>query len=167
MNPIPNHESSFRRIRLFALFGSLALSAQASNVVGRTVRQGSSEPEYFQVTKDHAAMHQAVTEARKTDKKFITALKHPAPGQQDFQVKKPFVQGDQVEHIWKVPTTGANFSTDKTSAVAISGITTRKAFTVVTVAGVTAVAIKVEAAVEPEATAVAGVATKQALASFA
>ena len=37
----------------------------------------------------------------------------------------------------------------------------------VTVAGVTAVAIKVEAAVEPEATAVAGVATKQAIASFA
>ena len=43
---------------------------------------------------------QAVTEARKTVKKFIAALKHPAPGQQDFEVKKPFVQGDQVEHIW-------------------------------------------------------------------
>jgi uncharacterized protein YegJ (DUF2314 family) len=105
MNPIPTHVSIFRRIRLFALLGPLSiagltLSAQASNVVGRTVRQGSSEPEYFQVTKDHAAMHQAVTEARKTVKKFITALKHPAPGQQDFEVKKPFVQGDQVEHIW-------------------------------------------------------------------
>jgi uncharacterized protein YegJ (DUF2314 family) len=32
--------------------------------------------------------------------KFITALKHPASGQQDFEVKKPFVQGNQVEHIW-------------------------------------------------------------------
>ena len=105
MKPIPSHESSFRRIRLFALISSLAiagltLNAQASNVVGRSVKQGSTEPEYFQVTKDHAAMHQAVTEARKTVKKFITALKHPAPGQQDFEVKKPFVQGDQVEHIW-------------------------------------------------------------------
>ena len=105
MNPIPTHESNFRRIRLFALIGPLAiagltLSVQASNLVGRTVRQGSSEPEYFQVTKDHAAMHQAVTEARKTVKKFITALKHPVPGEQDFEVKKPFIQGDQVEHIW-------------------------------------------------------------------
>jgi uncharacterized protein YegJ (DUF2314 family) len=105
MNPTPNHESNIRRIKLFALIGSLAfaalaLNAQAANVVGRTVKQGSSEPEYFQVTKDHAAMHRAVTEARKTVKKFIVALKHPAPGQQDFEVKKPFVQGDQVEHIW-------------------------------------------------------------------
>jgi uncharacterized protein YegJ (DUF2314 family) len=105
MNPTPNHESNIRRIKLFALIGSLAFSAlalntQASNVVGRTVKQGSSEPEYFQVTKDHAAMHQAVTEARKTVKKFIVALKHPAPGQQDFEVKKPFAEGDQVEHIW-------------------------------------------------------------------
>jgi uncharacterized protein YegJ (DUF2314 family) len=44
--------------------------------------------------------HRAVIEARKTVGKFITALKHPAPGQQDFEVKKPFTQGDQVEHIW-------------------------------------------------------------------
>ena len=49
---------------------------------------------------DHAAMHRAVTEARKTVGKFILALNHPAPGQQDFEVKKPFIQGDQVEHIW-------------------------------------------------------------------
>ena len=49
---------------------------------------------------DHAAMRHAVTEARKTVGKFILALNHPAPGQQDFEVKKPFIQGDQVEHIW-------------------------------------------------------------------
>ena len=32
--------------------------------------------------------------------KFIAALEHPAPGQEDFEVKKPFIQGHQVEHIW-------------------------------------------------------------------
>jgi uncharacterized protein YegJ (DUF2314 family) len=45
-------------------------------------------------------MHLAVQEARKTIKTFIAALKQPSPGQQDFELKKRFVQGDQVEHIW-------------------------------------------------------------------
>jgi hypothetical protein len=59
-----------------------------------------AEPEYYQVPKDHAAMHRAVIEARKTVGEFITAVNHPAPGQQDFEVKKPFIQGNEVEHIW-------------------------------------------------------------------
>jgi hypothetical protein len=61
--------------------------------------------------------------------------------------------------VMKVPTTGGNTSTGKTSGIAIS---TRKVFTVVTVEGVMAVAITVEAgiAVEAEVTAAAGVATK-------
>src|ERR1700683_1355203 len=37
---------------------------------------------------------------RKTVGQFIDALKHRAPGQQDFEIKKPFIQGNQVEHIW-------------------------------------------------------------------
>lgn len=45
-------------------------------------------------------MHEAVTEARKTVGKFIVALKHPKAGEQDFEVKKPFIQGSQIEHIW-------------------------------------------------------------------
>ena len=45
-------------------------------------------------------MHQAVLQARKTVGEFIAALKHPAAGQQDFEVKKPFIQNGQVEHIW-------------------------------------------------------------------
>jgi uncharacterized protein YegJ (DUF2314 family) len=45
-------------------------------------------------------MHRAVTEARKTVGEFIAALEHPAAGQQDFEIKKPFIQNGQVEHIW-------------------------------------------------------------------
>src|ERR1700730_4665621 len=90
---------------LIALVGAggvvgVTLSAQAANLGGQEITKGRAEPEYFQVPKHHAAMHRAVIEARKTVGKFIVALKHPAPGQQDFEVKKPFVQGDQVEHIW-------------------------------------------------------------------
>jgi uncharacterized protein YegJ (DUF2314 family) len=106
MTPIPAIiKGHLRTINLIALVGAsviagLTLNAQAANVVSQELKKGSTEPEYFQVPKDHAAMHRAVIAARKTVGKFITALKHPAPGQQDFEVKKPFVQGNQVEHIW-------------------------------------------------------------------
>lgn len=78
---------------------SLSFIAQAADQ-GQEPEKGSIEPPYFEVPKDHAAMHRAVTEARKTVGEFIAALKHPAPGQQDFEIKKPFVQNGQVEHIW-------------------------------------------------------------------
>jgi uncharacterized protein YegJ (DUF2314 family) len=98
-------KGNFLRISLMALVGAsvgtgLTPNAHAANVVGSSVKENAGGPEYFQVTKDHAAMHLAVQEARKSVKKFIAALKHPGSGQQDFEVKKPFVQGDQVEHIW-------------------------------------------------------------------
>src|SRR5260370_7146696 len=56
-------------------------------------------------------MHEGVTKARKTVGKFIDALKHPVAGQTDFEVKKPFVQGSDVEHIWlsDVQFTGSRF----------------------------------------------------------
>jgi uncharacterized protein YegJ (DUF2314 family) len=95
----------FRTTGLIALVfvpviaGSLA-KVQAANVVSQELTQGGSEPGYFQVPHDHAAMHNAVIEARKTLKEFIKALKHPSLGQEDFEVKKAFTQGNQVEHIW-------------------------------------------------------------------
>jgi uncharacterized protein YegJ (DUF2314 family) len=82
------------------LIAGLALNAQAANVVSQELEKGSAEAEYFQVPSNHPAMRRAVTEARKTIGKFIAALKHPEPGQQDFEVKKPFIQGSQVEDIW-------------------------------------------------------------------
>jgi hypothetical protein len=74
--------------------------------------------------------------------------------------------------VMKVPITGGNISTGKTLAFAISGTTTRKVFTVVTV---TAEAITVEVGITAEAevtvvavvTAAVVVTTEQALALFA
>ncbi len=54
----------------------------------------------FQVPSDHAAMHQAVVQARRTVGKFITALQHPSAGATDFAVKKPCYENGQIEHIW-------------------------------------------------------------------
>jgi uncharacterized protein YegJ (DUF2314 family) len=77
----------------------LSFTAQAVDQ-GQELEKSSIEPPYFEVPKAHAAMHRAVTQARKTVGEFIAALKHPAPGQQDFEIKRPFIQNGQVEHIW-------------------------------------------------------------------
>ncbi len=89
-------------IALLAVSTALGLTqrVQAANVIGQNVTQGASEPGYFQVPNNHAAMHNAVIEARKTVRQFIKALKHPAAGQRDFEVKKAFTEGGQTEHIW-------------------------------------------------------------------
>jgi len=77
------------------------LPARADNPIAKELQnKTATEPEYYQVQNEHNAMHQAVTKARKTVGKFIDALKHPVAGQTDFEVKKPFVQGSDVEHIW-------------------------------------------------------------------
>src|ERR1700730_15086863 len=89
------------------------LNVRSANVIAQDLKQGGTEPEYYQVPKDqhHAAMRSAVKEARKTVKNFINALQRPGPGQQDFEVKKPFIQGSDVEHIWlsDVKFTGSRF----------------------------------------------------------
>ena len=95
----------FRAISLIAIVIGPAIACstaklQAANVVSQELTQGGSEPGYFQVPHDHAAMHNAVIEARKTIREFIKALRHPVPGQEDFEVKKAFTEGNKVEHIW-------------------------------------------------------------------
>jgi hypothetical protein len=72
MTPIPAIiKGNLRTINLIALVSAsvvagLTLNAQAANVVSQELKKGSTEPEYFQVPKDHAAMHRAVIAARKT-----------------------------------------------------------------------------------------------------
>jgi uncharacterized protein YegJ (DUF2314 family) len=95
-------EFSLRPVCL-VVFGASALSissARAANVVGQELEPGSVASQFYQVPADHAAMHQAVIQARKTVRKFIVALKNPGSGQEDFEVKKPFIQAGQIEHIW-------------------------------------------------------------------
>jgi uncharacterized protein YegJ (DUF2314 family) len=98
-------KGKLKTISLLTLVGALVipnltLRVKGANVVGQDLANGDAGSGYYQVPNDHAAMHRAVTEARKTVGKFIAALKHSAPGQQDFEVKKPFIQGNEVEHIW-------------------------------------------------------------------
>jgi uncharacterized protein YegJ (DUF2314 family) len=83
-------------ISAFALWTFVAQAADP----GQELTKTDAEPPYIEVPKNHAAMHGAVIQARKTVGQFIAALQHPAPGQTDFEIKKPFIQNGQIEHIW-------------------------------------------------------------------
>jgi uncharacterized protein YegJ (DUF2314 family) len=83
------------------LFAGITLPAQADDALRSETRTNTAdEPELYNVPNQHAAMRDAVTKAQKTVHQFIDALEHPAPGETDFEVKKPFVQSGEVEHIW-------------------------------------------------------------------
>jgi uncharacterized protein YegJ (DUF2314 family) len=95
-------KNSRRPVYLIIAISALALwsfIAQAADPV-QEPGKSNTEPPYIEVPKNHAAMHHAVIQARKTVGEFIAALKHPAPGQTDFEIKKPFIQNGQIEHIW-------------------------------------------------------------------
>jgi uncharacterized protein YegJ (DUF2314 family) len=64
------------------------------------MRNAGVTPEIFRIEDKDAQMHRAVLKARRNVGVFIVALNHPAKGQHDFEVKKPFVKDGEVEHIW-------------------------------------------------------------------
>ena len=83
-------------ISALALWSFVAQAADPGPEAGKS----NTEPPYIEVPKNHTAMHRAVIQARKTVGTFIAALKNPAPGQKDFEIKKPFMQNGEIEHIW-------------------------------------------------------------------
>jgi uncharacterized protein YegJ (DUF2314 family) len=88
-------------VAVSVLLAGIVSPARADTPPGSQPRgNGPTEPESYHVPNEHAAMREAVIQARKTVRKFIDALEHPTPGETDFEVKKPFVQNGQIEHIW-------------------------------------------------------------------
>ncbi|HEX4084649.1 MAG TPA: DUF2314 domain-containing protein [Chthoniobacteraceae bacterium] len=86
------------------LAGALCLGAvqpaMADHLLGHQQIAPGSEPQMFDVQQHNSHMRRAVHEARRTVGYFIKELQHPSTGQYDFEVKKPFRQGDVVEHLW-------------------------------------------------------------------
>lgn len=82
------------------LLAAIISTGKADNPTSKELQKKSGESETFRVENEHAVMRKAVDQARKTIGEFIKALQHPAAGQSDFEVKKPFVEGNDVEHIW-------------------------------------------------------------------
>ncbi len=86
---------------LLLLLGSTPmLLAKDEHITGRDVAKGEGEPQYANIPDNDVKMDQAVQKARKSLAKFLSAVRSPAAGQTDFAVKRPFVQGDKIEHIW-------------------------------------------------------------------
>lgn len=71
------------------------IAADAASVIKRP-----GQPDCVHVTDDHKEMAEAVQKARKTMDKFIAALRSPQSSQSRFSVKKPFIEGNKVEHLW-------------------------------------------------------------------
>ena len=82
------------------LLAGAASPARADHALAREDIQPGVEPQVFSVDQHNHAMIRAVHQARRTVGVFIQALAHPAAGQSDFEVKKPFVQNGVVEHLW-------------------------------------------------------------------
>lgn len=84
-----------------SLLLACALHAQAqTNAPSGGVIQREGEPDCARITEDNKAMNRAVETAQKSVKKFIKALSSPKNSQSRFAVKKRFIQGDKVEHLW-------------------------------------------------------------------
>ena len=88
-------------ITITSLLLACAFHAQAQTKApsGGVIRR-AGEPHCVQITEENKAMDRAVQTAHKTVDKLIEALRSPKGNQSRFAVKKPFVEGDKVEHIW-------------------------------------------------------------------
>ncbi|MEO6788313.1 MAG: DUF2314 domain-containing protein, partial [Chthoniobacteraceae bacterium] len=86
------------------LIGPLLIAGCAAQRVehplARELRRPGVQPEIFRIGDKDAQMRRAVREARRTVGVFIAAIKSPAKGQHDFEVKKPFIKDGEVEHLW-------------------------------------------------------------------
>ncbi len=83
-----------------ALLIGATIPAHADHAVAREEIKPSAEPQVFSVGQHNPAMKRAVLKARKTVGRFIRALQNPSPRQSDFEVKKPFFQNGNIEHLW-------------------------------------------------------------------
>lgn len=81
-------------------FGCVLQAEELPKATSGSVIRREGEPDYMHIRQDHKAMDRAVETAQKTVKEFIAALRSPKGDQSRFAVKKPFVEGDKVEHIW-------------------------------------------------------------------
>ncbi len=81
---------------------------RVNHPVSRELVQNGKNPECFYVKEKDMDMRNAVRTARKSVPQFIAALQNPTPTMRDFEVKKRFIQGDKVEHIWLSDITYSN-----------------------------------------------------------
>jgi uncharacterized protein YegJ (DUF2314 family) len=106
------------KIFLIALLSSIALTSGAwgaegetTHLAGRAVK-APGHPGYVQVPDDDKAMDRAVEHSQRSLGFFMAVLRAKKPGDTMFEIKKGFVDGGKVEHLWitNVKYDGKNFS---------------------------------------------------------
>src|SRR6266481_9725150 len=102
---------------LIALLGlvALAISVRAAeeettHMAGRAAK-APGHPGYAQVSDDDKAMDRAVEHAQRSLGFFMAVLRAKTSGDSTFEIKKGFVDGDKVEHLWvdRLTWDGKNF----------------------------------------------------------
>lgn len=74
-------------------------AVESTHLAGRE-NKTPGPPGYAAVTDQDRAIEQAVMRARKSMGFFVAALKAKKPADKGFEVKKAYVDGDKVEHLW-------------------------------------------------------------------
>lgn len=81
------------------LAGVVSAATESTHIAGRE-NKAPGPPSYTLVKDNDQAMERAVQRARKTMGFFVAALGKKKPGDGGFEVKKAFVDGNSVEHLW-------------------------------------------------------------------
>ena len=82
-----------------AMIGAVYAETDSTHLAGRE-NKSPGPPGYTSVGDNDKGMEHAVREARHRLGFFIAALKAKKPDDTGFEVKKGFVDGDKVEHLW-------------------------------------------------------------------
>ncbi|MGH8095025.1 MAG: YegJ family protein [Chthoniobacterales bacterium] len=87
-----------------------AAQEETTHMAGQAAKT-PGHPGYVQVGDKDKAMVSAVEHAQRSLGFFMAALHAKKPGDSNFEIKKPFVDGDKVEHLWinDVTYDGRNF----------------------------------------------------------
>jgi uncharacterized protein YegJ (DUF2314 family) len=80
--------------------GSLWAAEQEKQDAARQETKESGHPAYTQVGDNDGQMDRAVEKAQRSLGFFMAALHAKKDGDAVFEIKKAFVDGDKVEHIW-------------------------------------------------------------------
>jgi uncharacterized protein YegJ (DUF2314 family) len=90
--------------------GVWAAEEETGHMAGRAAK-APGHPGYAQVSDDDKQMDRAVENAQKSLGFFMAALRAKKDGDTVFEIKKGFVDGDKVEHLWirEVTYDGKNF----------------------------------------------------------
>jgi len=90
---------TFLTLLTITSLGSAAAATDSSHLAGREDKAPGA-PNFAMISDNDHAMERAVKTARHTLPFFVAVLRAKKADDQGFEIKKAFVDGDNVEHLW-------------------------------------------------------------------